>query len=879
MKRALHVLVWVALITGAVVLAGQQASAQPGTTVSILCSQYLRPEPTDSATRIGRMNPGETHTAIGRYGDWLYLQVGADIQGWAYYGDCLLLNGSFEALPLIDVDQLELASALGPPTAGLTCTQYLRRGPSEADEALQILTAADAPLSMSGRTTDNAWMQVTTASGRVGWTAYTDCLAIQGDFSALPVLDQTGAAGAPVATLTCTQNLRAFPSNDGQQVAQLGPSVGAVEILGRTADYGWVYVSTAEGQGWMAADACLNIRGDLTTVPLMEIQGTATTPLVGLSNVPAVGASATIACAQYMRALPQLDAARLAIMEPGDGVYQVQGRNEDASWLYLSLPGSFQGWAGWGDCLNVTGNIVALPVLDSVGYSGAPIATVACTQYLRTLPDLNARTLDPMTAGTSLNILGRSEDGAWVLVSKADGSQGWTALGGCLNVQGNVYDAPVVSDATYSGAPQAVVSCTQYLREYPDDNSERLAILNGTEGTLWITGRSLDEGWMQVTMANGTVGWAATGVCLGVRGNYYDAPIVDGSPAAYSGPPLATVNCSQYLREAPEEDAPTVVILNGVEGDLRITARTADDGWMQIAMEDGTTGWAATNACLGVQGRLSDAPVVDLSVPEYTGPAIASVACNQNLRSVPATEGERLAVLAQGEAVDVLGRTEDTEWLYLRRAADGLEGWSSAGGCLAIDGNILLLPVTEVSTYDGPPVADVVCDINLRRTPSQSGDVLTVLSANTGEFNILARDADLNWLLIEGGSGIAGWVNFSDCVVTRGTPAAVPVPGGLNANPELQTVLRAEGACNGADQVSQLISAYNRTSPLGPVSRQCTSSGDALLALAQFRAEIAIVDSGCPGFQAVSLSGGQSVCVRAAHTTQVDDFLAYVRGR
>ena len=62
-------------------------------------------------------------------------------------------------------------------------------------------------------------------------------------------------------------------------------------------------------------------------------------------------------------------------------------------------------------------------------------------------------------------------------------------------------------------------------------------------------------------------------------------------------------------------------------------------------------------------------------------------------------------------------------------------------------------------------------------------------------------------------------------------------------------------------------------------TKQCSSNSAGLLAVSQFRAEIAIVSGGCPGFQSVTLSGGQSLCYRSVHTTQVDDFINYARGQ
>jgi hypothetical protein len=257
---------------------------------------------------------------------------------------------------------------------------------------------------------------------------------------------------------------------------------------------------------------------------------------------------------------------------------------------------------------------------------------------------------------------------------------------------------------------------------------------------------------------------------------------------------------------------------------------------------------------------------------------VATLTCEQNLRTAPTPDAERIDILRTTDGqIDLLGRNGDLTWLYVRRGSDGLEGWTSYTSCLSVQGDAYGLPLHEISTYDGPPIADIVCDANLRRTPTADGDVLAVLTADSGLFNVLARSTD-GYVLIEGGSGLAGWASLGSCLETQGDVLAAPVPNGA-ADQSLWTVLRAEGSCSGSDQASQVIAAYNRSAPIGPVSRQCSSDNAGLLALSQFRAEIAIVSGGCPGFQSVALSGGQSLCFRSVHTTQVDDFANYARGR
>ena len=961
MNRAVRWLLLLGLVVGVVPLLNGAVLAQTGATATIVCNQYLRAEPSEDSPRVGLMNPGETHAVVGRYGGWLYLQIDANLQGWAYDGSCLTLNGDFDSLPVIDPEQLALAAASAPPSASVVCSQHLRQSPSTSAPSLQVLSGADAPLSISGRTADSQWMLVTTAGGRVGWTATTDCVPVQGNFYSVPVMesapsysgppavdvlctqyvraqpdmdaariaimyptdepwtingrDTSGSwlwvtnadggftgwtansnctgilgdfnaipiasgeastySGPPVASLVCTQNLRAYPSNDGRRRAVLDTSAGVLEVVGRTTDLGWAYVRTADGlEGWMATGNCLNIQGSLLNAPVMSADAT-------YSGPPVV----QIACSQYLRTAPNTAANRVTILQPANAPLDVLGRNQDGSWVYVQLPDGTAGWTANAACVSVSGNVMEAPeVLGgaalSVTHVGSPVASVVCSQYLRAAPSTDAAHLAVMQPGDGLyDVLGRSADAGWLFLSQqAGGFQGWAAWGSCLNVQGDVYGLPVM-EVEYSGPPIATVNCAQYLRSLPDDTSQPLTTLNGTEGVLSITGRTNDRRWMQITLEDGTVGWAATGICLGVMGDFYTVPVVEVEQPVYSGPPVAVVNCSQYLRSMPDQSSQPLMILNGLEGTLSITGRTSDRSWMQITLEDGTVGWAATGACLGVQGDLDDAPVIPFSTAAYSGPPIATIGCSQYLREMPSMSGEEIGVLEpQDGIVNILGRNEDASWLYVQNA-NGLEGWAASGVCLSVQGSLGAVPVREVVSVAGPPVVDIVCDANLRRNPMPDGDVMTVLTADSGLFNVIGRDDDTSWLLIEHPSGMVGWVSLGGCVEADGDILSVPTPAGPR-DPALWTVIQAAGTCDGSDQASQIIAAYNRSGPIGPISRQCTSESEAVRALTQFRVEVAIVSNGgCPGFQEVPLSGGQSFCHRALRTSQVDDFMDYARGQ
>jgi|GEM_PF-6594888 len=965
MSKPIRWLLW-ALLASALVLSGGPARAQQGgVAVTVVCSQYLRSLPSEDAPRVGLMNPGDVFAVVGQNAGWLLLQIDPNFQGWAYDGDCLAVSGDLNTVPTINPTQV---ATPGLPVGTIVCPQYLRRYPSTDGLVLATLSAADSPLSIGGRNADNTWMLVTTLTGQVGWTSYTECIRVAGNFLTVPVVEPTEPYSGPpvldvlcsqyvraqpntqaahvavmqpaddpwlitgrnadnswfvvtnsdgglvgwtafggecvnllgdlnavpvvsepvysgpaVANVVCSQYLRAYPSADGRRISVLDATSGVVQIVGRNQPATWLYVRADSGlEGWMANGNCLNVLGNVLETPILLPEATGA-PQVVTEPVGAAGIAepyATVSCNQYLRFEPDAEATAVATMRPGDAPYSILWRNADTSWLYLNGNG-YQGWAAWGNCLNVVGEVLGLPIFSPGAYSGSPVVELACPQRLRAYPSMEGRILDVMPAGAGpYNIVGRTEDASWLFIQRYDGLQGWVGIGDCLRVSGDVLAAPVIGMAVYDGPPVGALTCTQYLRTVPAQNSQAVRVLDGSEGTLYIIGRTADLDWMQIMLSDGTVGWAATGACIGVRGNLTDAPVVEQPFPVYSGPPIGALTCTQFLRALPTEESQQVWVLTGLEGTLSITGRTPDNAWMRIALENGTVGWAASGACVMVRGNLDEAPVIPYPLlPTYGGPPIAMVSCPQFLREQPSVNSTAITTLQPEDGVlSILGRNEDTSWVFVERA-DGVQGWTAYGECLVTQGNVLGLPVQPTAApYSGPPLADVICNVNLRRNPTHNAEVMTVLSAETGYLNVIERDDNGDWVLVELSNGMVGWLSLGDCVVTLGNVAAVPTPPLADRNPDLWTVIRAAGVCTSGDQAGQIISTFNRNAPIGAVSRQCTRSDQqAVTLLTRLQVEIAIVSGACPGFQQVPLSGGQTLCHRAVRTSQVDDFVNFAR--
>jgi hypothetical protein len=707
MNRAVRWLLLAGLVLGTVGLMGHAAQAQSGITVTFVCNQYLRAEPDEDASRVGLMNPGDTHLAVGRFGGWLYIQINPNLDGWAYYGNCMSLNGEFDSLPVIDPIEVVAARYSGPPSASLLCTQYLRREPSPAAESIMIMTGADAPLSISARTADSAWMLVTTASGQVGWTSYTDCVQVTGNFYSVPVAsDAMRYSGGPALDVVCTQYVRAQPSMDSTRVAIMQPTDDLWTINGRDLSGSWFLVSNAVGDinGWTAnSDTCVNLLGDFNAIPIFSED------IITYEGSPV----ATLACAQNLRAYPSTDGRKLAVLDSTVGVMDIIARSTDVGWVYVRTADGFEGWTSTGECLTVQGNVLELPVQTAdASYEGPPVVVLSCSQYLRSMPDQNAQQVAILQpADGPLPLLARTDDAGWLYLQLPDGTAGWTANASCAGVRGSVYEAPeAVGGAVipgFSGQPTARIQCAQYLRAEPEGDAARLAIMNPGDGVYSVEARTSDSSWLYLR-SDSFSGWAAWGDCLDVQGFVQDIPVLDQDETAYTGDPVATVACTQYLRSGPSTDSSTLDPMPaGTQ--LDILGRSQDGSWVYVRqVVEGSEGWTALGSCLSVMGNVYSRPVV--SNVDYDGPPIATVNCSQFLREQPDDSSEKVAVLNGGEGVlRIVARDVNGSWMQILMQ-DGTLGWAATGVCLDVQGDFFAVPVYETGmTYTGAPIATVQC--------------------------------------------------------------------------------------------------------------------------------------------------------------------------
>ncbi|MFN8490525.1 MAG: SH3 domain-containing protein [Caldilineaceae bacterium] len=240
-----------------------------------------------------------------------------------------------------------------------------------------------------------------------------------------------------------------------------------------------------------------------------------------------------------VRSGPGTQFPQLATLNSGQTIGLI-GRNADGSWLQINLPnGGSTGWLsqlyvvpnGVLANLPVGGGIVLIPTPASQAAApntgGETTAIVTGTQILnvRSGPGLQFNAVTTLIGGQQVGLEGRDANATWVQIRLANGQLGWVNSS-FLTPNAPFTVLPVAQTtltpsttavptttvpATSSGQATGTVSGTQILnvRSGPGTQFNQVATLTLGQ-TIRLTGRTADETWVQVSLANGATGWASS---------------------------------------------------------------------------------------------------------------------------------------------------------------------------------------------------------------------------------------------------------------------------------------------------------------------------------------------------------------------------------
>jgi uncharacterized protein YraI len=339
---------------------------------------------------------------------------------------------------------------------------------------------------------------------------------------------------------------------------------------------------------------------------------------------------------------------------PGDRL-DATGRTQDAAWIVGIAADGQVGWLRVEDVIIY--DLLTLPVVDGVaapaqqptavptiaGATAAPTATPTATPSPTPLPSPTStpsptplaapsggrtvtaivragdaelmsapqgEVLEKAVTGEALTIVGRSEDGAWLLASNADGIVGWVGRGRVVAFA--VESVPVlalpaavdtpamqpsaqseVGSATIEGALWGTVSTEGTRLNVRSGPATTYAIVAKAEdgSTLSLLARNDDESWVQVALSSGGFGWVSARFVT-TDGEIDDLPVSD---ALSDAPPLAApapANPASVTdisaTGTPANSAPTSIASGSVSRPAGLTAQPGLTGKLALAAADGS---------------------------------------------------------------------------------------------------------------------------------------------------------------------------------------------------------------------------------------------------------------------------------------------------
>ncbi len=292
------------------------------------------------------------------------------------------------------------------------------------------------------------------------------------------------------------------------------------------------------------------------------------------------------------------------------------------------------------------------------------------------------------------------------------------------------------------------------VRSGPDISFSRVAVIYNGQPVV-LLGRWATNNWVKIRLYSGVEGWVNS-VYLNTSVPISELPVLGGTP-----PPLkpeqpiyqataVVITGALNVRSGPGITYGVVTVVRSGEQVL-LLGRNSAGSWVKVRASTNEEGWV--NATLvKTSVPVHELPVVDSSPAEASAVVIVSAA---NVRTGPGGQYDVVAILYQGQAVSLLGRSSGSDWLYVR-LGNGQEGWVQTTS-VQINVPIANLPVIQPGAPSNAAVVDVSW-LNVRYGPGTSFGAFTVL--HKGQVvSMIGRATNSTWVQVQRPSGAVGWVN------------------------------------------------------------------------------------------------------------------------
>jgi uncharacterized protein YraI len=301
--------------------------------------------------------------------------------------------------------------------------------------------------------------------------------------------------------------------NASQLNVRSGPGVGfsvigrahfgeVVTLVGRNADASWLEIVRSSGQrGWVNSRfiaASININTLPVTFSTGVSNGVVTAFFLNVRNGPSVGFGV------------------IGVLSRNQAVNLI-GRNLDASWVQIQVPGGVTGWVNR-SFLVVNINVNTLPVTSGGVTPPAPPPPTTASGMVTTFflnfragPSVSFRAVAVLPQGTRIHLDGRDAAGVWVRGTVSGVGQGWVNSR-FLHVDVPVSSLPIVTGShppPPSSDPFGTVNTGALnVRQGPSVSFAVVTVVFRSTSVL-LSGRNAAGTWLQVRLPGegGVVGW------------------------------------------------------------------------------------------------------------------------------------------------------------------------------------------------------------------------------------------------------------------------------------------------------------------------------------------------------------------------------------
>lgn len=420
------------------------------------------------------------------------------------------------------------------------------------------------------------------------------------------------------------------------------------------------------------------------------------------SGPPPISQSATPSGARVsaeslnLRTGPHVSYTAVAYLMEGEEIRLV-GRNRTGTWVKIAMYNGYLGWVN-ASYIRTTTDIAALPIAD-VDLWGITAFVTNDPIPVYTGADAGFGLVGWARPGEVLALNGRNDDATWVHVRLPDGRPGWARADSSFLPSGTLNDLPILTP--FLDAPPPYLA--PYFVVYDGPGFLYEPVDSVTEGqSLGIIGRTADNHWVQVRLADGREGWIASEI-IHVSASLANVPVVHGIAApqvvGWQGSKSAGAGDSQARVPTATTPSKTQSIATAAPTAQATAITEPPTATPPSPTATATIAATATNAATGTPAATGTAAATATVPPTGTAAPTQEASTDATPPGLPvvyvyATPDEGTAPLLRvvpGQSVVLIGRTEDATWVKIWLPG-GQEGWIRAEA-LQLEMDVSVLPV------------------------------------------------------------------------------------------------------------------------------------------------------------------------------------------